>query len=308
MIPTSRMSSWDPGAIDRSTSKLNLILRFIRIEHTFLSLPMAYTGSFLAINSVPSLRVLLLIFTALFFIRVSGMTIDNIVDLEVDAINPRTKNRPLVTGALSIRDAWLLFFIGLTSFFVSAYLLNFWAFALSPFVAAVVVSYPYVKKYTHFGAYHIALIEALSVFSGAVASSGLQYTSLQALFYSVPWLFVAATLFWAVGFDLYNHIQDMEFDKSVGVKNLTILLSSRALPFAGMNQIASVVLAFLADSIYHLGPISYVATVLHGLVMAYAYYSATRQRFGVAFNYNIIASVVLGLGMMLDIALGRPWF
>ena len=301
------MTEWDPARLPENPSKTIAILKFVRVEHTFLSLPMAYSGAFVAIMKMPSIKVLLLIFFALFFIRVAGMTMDNIVDLEVDAINPRTKNRPLVTGAITLREAWLMLIICTIAFFASAYMINFWAFAFSPFIALVVLSYPFVKKYTHFGAYHIALIEALSLFSGAVASAGSIYSTINDLFLRIPWLLVISTLFWAVGFDLYNHIIDIEFDRSVGLKNLTMLLSSRALPFAGLNQALSVFLAFLADYVYRLGVISYTATLAHGLIMAYAYKRAAEEEYGKAFNYNIISSVVLGTGIVIDVALGRPF-
>jgi len=301
------LTEWDPARLPENPSRVIAILKFVRVEHTFLSLPMAYSGAFVVTMSIPSVRVLVLIFFALFFIRVAGMTMDNIVDLDVDSKNPRTKNRPLVTGAISLREAWLMLIISTLAFFASAYMINFWAFAFSPFIALVVLSYPFVKKYTHFGAYHIALIEALSLFSGAVASAGSIYSTINDLFLRIPWLLVISTLFWAVGFDLYNHIIDIEFDRSVGLKNLTMLLSSRALPFAGLNQALSVFLAFLADYVYRLGVISYTATLAHGLIMAYAYKRATEEEYGKAFNYNIISSVVLGTGIVIDVALGRPF-
>ncbi|MDG6928759.1 MAG: UbiA family prenyltransferase [Nitrososphaerota archaeon] len=301
------MSSWDPGGVGRGTGKVHMLVRFIRVEHTFLSLPMAYTGAFVAVLGVPPVAVLVLVFFALFFLRVSGMTIDNIVDMGADAANPRTRNRPLVTGAMSMKEARLLMASGLLGFFVSAYLINPWALAFSPLVAFFVITYPYVKKYTSAGAFHIAAIEALSVFSGAVASAGLAAGTLYEVAYRIPWLFVAATLLWAVGFDLYNHIQDMEFDRSMGLKNLTLLLGGGALRFAGMNQVASVALAFLADYAYDLGPLSYGATVAHGMVMALAYRAAQKGDYGVAFNYNIYSSVVLGVGIVVDVVLGRPF-
>jgi 4-hydroxybenzoate polyprenyltransferase len=296
------MHSWDPGGATESKSKLYIYLRFLRIEQTFFSLPMAYLGAFVAIKRIPPIPILILIFLSLFFLRTAGMTNDNLADREIDARNPRTRTRPLVTGKISVKEAKTIIALSLVLFFISAYFVNFYAFILSPLVALVVMSYPYMKRYTAFANYHLASIQGLAVFSGAVAVLGLYYNSFVQVMEGIPWFFVIATIFWAVGFDLYNHIPDAEFDKSMGLHSFAVLLGNKALPFAGLNQLISVVLAFLGDWFYHLGIIAYIATVLHGLIMLYAFYLANKGNFGKAFYYNIYSSVVLGIGVIIDIA------
>jgi len=274
--------SWDPGGAKRG-GKVYLILRFLRIEQVLFSLPMAYMGAFLAIRGIPSLRVLLLTFSALFFLRMAGMTMDNLADREIDAANPRTRSRPLVTGAITIREAWTMIVVGMVGFFV--------------------LSYPFMKRFTSFANYHLATIQGLAVFSGAIASDGVKFHSIAQVVSNVPWLFVVSTILWAVGFDLYNHIPDAKFDKEMGLHSFAVLLGPSALKFAGINQLASVSLAVAGDLAYSLGPISYAATFLHGLVMLMAYYLASRGDFGRAFYYNIYSSVILGLGVILNVIL-----
>jgi 4-hydroxybenzoate polyprenyltransferase len=295
------MSAWDPGGASLHTkSKLYIYMRFLRIEQTFFSLPMAYAGAFIAIHGIPSALTLVLIFLALFFLRTAGMTNDNLADRDIDARNPRTRTRPLVTGAITVREAKVLIVVSLIGFFVTAYFVNWYAFLLSPLVALIVMSYPYSKRVTAFANYHIASILGLSVFAGAVASAGVQANSMIQVLTSVPWLYVLSTILWAVGFDLYNHIPDAEFDRQMGLHSFAVLLGEKALPFAGLNQLASVILAFLGDYFYNLGLIAYAATLLHGLIMLYAYYLASHGNFGKAFFYNIYSSVVLGLGIVVS--------
>ncbi|MCY0860276.1 MAG: putative 4-hydroxybenzoate polyprenyltransferase [Sulfolobaceae archaeon] len=298
---------WDPGGLNKTNkSKAYAIMRFLRIEQTLFSLPMAYLGAFVAVRRVPSLSLLLLIFIALFFLRMAGMTNDNLADRDIDAKNPRTRNRPLVTGLITVNEAKMLIVIGLLGFFISAYFVNRIAFILSPVVALVVMSYPYMKRYTSFANYHLALIQGLAVFSGAVASLGREYQSIIEVLVKVPWLFVIATILWAVGFDLYNHIPDAEFDKQMGLHSFAVLLGSKALMFAGLNQLLSVILDLGGDIIYNLGVIAIISTIIHGLIMAYAYFLAKNNNFGRAFYYNIYSSIVLGLGIDIDVALGIP--
>ncbi|MDT7901832.1 MAG: 4-hydroxybenzoate octaprenyltransferase [Acidianus sp.] len=300
--------NWDPGAASANKGKFYTLMRFLRIEQTLFSLPMAYLGAFVAIRGIPPIQTLFLIFSALFFLRIAGMTNDNLADREIDAKNPRTRTRPLVTGAIKVWEAKALIIIGLAGFFISAYFVNIWAFVLSPLVALIVMTYPYMKRYTAFANYHLASIQGLAVFSGAVASAGLYYHSLYCVLKAVPWPFVIATIFWALGFDLYNHIPDAEFDKQMGLHSFAVLLDGFALKFAGLNQLASVILDFLADFMYNLGPIAYASTIAHGLIMAYAYFLANKGNFGSAFYYNIYSSIVLGLGIDIDVLLGIPKF
>ena len=292
---------WDPGGAAQNQSKLYIYLRFLRIEQIFFSLPMAYTGAFVAIKRIPSLYTLIMILVALFFLRTAGMTNDNLADREIDARNPRTRTRPLVTGKITVKEAKIIIAISLIGFFISAYFINMYAFFLSPLVALIVMTYPYMKRYTEFANYQIATVQGLAVFSGAVASLGLYASSFLQLLAGIPWFFVIATIFWAVGFDLYNHIPDADFDKQMGLHSFAVRLGDKALPFAGVNQLLSVVLAFVGDFFYHLGYIAYSATALHGLIMAYAYYLASRGNFGKAFYYNIYSSVVLGIGIILAV-------
>ncbi|ARM75641.1 4-hydroxybenzoate octaprenyltransferase [Acidianus manzaensis] len=298
--------NWDPGAASTGKGKFHTIMRFLRIEQTLFSLPMAYLGALVAIRGIPPISTLLLIFSALFFLRIAGMTNDNLADREIDSRNPRTRTRPLVTGAIKVWEAKLMIIIGLLGFFVSAYFVNFYAFVLSPIVALIVMTYPYMKRYTAFANYHLASIQGLAVFSGAIASAGLVYHPIIRALEAVPWLFVIATIFWALGFDLYNHIPDAEFDKQMGLHSFAVLLGNSALKFAGLNQLISVTLDILADFMYNLGPISYASTIAHGLIMAYAFYLASRGNFGSAFYYNIYSSIVLGLGIDIDVVLGIP--
>ncbi|MEM0067808.1 MAG: 4-hydroxybenzoate octaprenyltransferase [Saccharolobus sp.] len=301
--------SWDPGGLNKnSKNRFYIFMKFLRIDHLFFSLPMAYLGAFVAIRKVPPLSILILIFLALFFLRSAGMANDNLADVDVDAKNPRTKNRPLVTGVIKINEARALIAISLLLFFITTYFINIWAFILSPVIALIVMTYPYMKRYTAFANYHIASITGLSVFGGAVAALGLYYNSLIKVLLNIPWFFVIGTILWAVGFDLYNHIPDAEFDRQMGLHSFAVLLGDKALMFAGLNQLFSVIFDLAGDVYYRLGIIAILATILHALIMLYAYYLASQKNnFGKAFYYNIYSSIVLGLGIDIDVILGIPF-
>jgi|GEM_PF-49783 len=294
--------SWDPGASKYYKGKIHAWLKFLRIEQTFFSLPNVYLGAFVSLMSVPSFKILILMFLAQFFLRTAGMANDNLADREIDSRNPRTMNRPLVTGIISVKETKILIALCLILFLIISYLINFNAFVLSPIVALIVMIYPYIKRYSSFANYYLGIIQGLALMGGAVASIG-NYNSLLETVLRVPWLFFFSVIFWLVGFDLYNHIPDIDFDKKMGLHSLAVLLGDRALLFAGINQLLSFSIAFIADYFYGLGIISYLSTALHGLIMLIAYIKASKGDFGKAFTYNIYSSLILGIGVCLDITL-----
>src|ERR1700755_809042 len=82
--------------------------RLVKIEHTVFALPFAYVGALLAVDGVPSAHDLFLITVAMVGARSLAMALNRLIDAELDARNPRTASRELVTGALS-RSAVLSF-------------------------------------------------------------------------------------------------------------------------------------------------------------------------------------------------------
>ena len=78
----------------------------IKFEHTIFALPFAYLGMLLAAQGLPDWDQFLWITIAMAAARTLAMGFNRIADRAIDARNPRTAERPLVTGAISLRTAW----------------------------------------------------------------------------------------------------------------------------------------------------------------------------------------------------------
>lgn len=91
------------------SSKVRAFLRLVMIEHSVFALPFAYiaalTAMFRADGSIQWVT-LLLVTVAMVGLRTFAMACNRIIDREIDARNPRTASRELVTGAVSVRSAW----------------------------------------------------------------------------------------------------------------------------------------------------------------------------------------------------------
>src|SRR5271169_507012 len=91
--------------------KIRTTLVMIKFEHSVFALPFALTGALLAARFAgpgwPAWRQIGWIVVAMVGARSAAMTMNRIADLEYDRRNPRTAGRPLVTGILTLRFAWL---------------------------------------------------------------------------------------------------------------------------------------------------------------------------------------------------------
>lgn len=185
----------------------------IKFEHTLFALPFAFLGAVLAANGLPEWRQVLWITAAMVGARSAAMTFNRIVDRDIDAANPRTTNRELPSGKLSVGFAWVFFFVSVGVFFLAAYSLNWLTLALSPVALISVLGYSYAKRFTAFA--HLLLGWALAI-SPTAAWIAVRGT----IDSEVPLLLSLFVLMWTAGFDVLYACQDYEFDKKAGLRSI----------------------------------------------------------------------------------------
>jgi 4-hydroxybenzoate polyprenyltransferase len=187
-------------------------LRLVMIEHSVFALPFAYTAALTAMFLLDG-RVhwgrLLLVTVCMVGLRTFAMAANRIIDREVDARNPRTAGRELVTGELSVRTAWTGAVIALAVFLGSAALLNPLCLALAPVAVVPMVVYPYGKRFTHYPHAILGLAQAMGPIGAWLAVTG-------------EWSWDAVILglavgIWIGGFDLIYACQDIDSDRADGV-------------------------------------------------------------------------------------------
>lgn len=203
-------------------SKLARTLRMIRFEHSVFALPFALTGAWIAARGLPPLIDLAWIVIAAVAARSAAMAFNRIADRKIDAANPRTADRELVTGAIDLRFAWLFTVIN-AAVFVGA------SFALAPIcgwlsfpVLAVLFGYSLLKRFTllcHFGL-GLALACAPSGAWLAIAKDFLPG-------WGVPLWIGGGVVAWVAGFDLLYAIQDENFDRGAGLRSIPARLGAQ---------------------------------------------------------------------------------
>ena len=195
------------------TSRIKTVLEMIKFEHSVFALPFALTGALLAARATrhgwPTLRQTLWIVVAMVAARSAAMTMNRIVDIRYDRENPRTKQRALATGALSVQFASFFTLVAVAAFFVAAWQLNPLALKLAPLAIAILFFYSFTKRFTNWS--HLFLGFALGISPAAAwiaITGGLDLRML---------LLCGAVTLWVGGFDVLYACQDVDYDQQAGL-------------------------------------------------------------------------------------------
>lgn len=189
--------------------------RMIKIEHTFFSLPFALSSSLLAMHFVHAYKFLNLFWAclALFGARSMAMTLNRIIDLRIDSINPRTQNRELPSKKISLKSAWIMAFISCLIFVYSSFQLPKLCQILLPIAVLWLWAYSYFKRFTYLCHFALGLSVAGASLGAWIAVTG-SCDSLAPIFLSM------AVLTWVSAFDVIYAIQDFEFDRSFQIQSI----------------------------------------------------------------------------------------
>lgn len=228
-----------------SKSRMRTVLEMIKFEHSIFALPFALVGALLAaraVGSLPSWQQILWIVVAMIGARSAAMTMNRIADIDYDRRNPRTANRALPAGELSVGFAAAFTVLASALLVVAAWQLNRLTLELSPVALAILFFYSYTKRFTAWSHFVLGFCLGISPAAAWIAIRG----SLDARML----ILCAAVTLWVGGFDVLYACQDVQFDKSAGLHSIPKTFGiAKALVFArAMHITMAVLLGWLAWS------------------------------------------------------------
>ena len=204
-------------------------VNFVKLPHTLFALPFALLGV-LAASRIEQVhpRDVVLVILAFSAARWAAMGFNRIADRSFDARNPRTLNRELPQGTLSLTQAWVSVVVAVGIFVLAAGLLNPLCLLLSPLALAWILLYSLSKRFTWWPHFWLGVSLAIAPVGGYLAVMGR---------WSDPaWMLVAITLAvatWVAGFDIFYALPDAGFDRSEGLRSAVVRLGeSRAILLA----------------------------------------------------------------------------
>lgn len=221
-----------------ATSAVRSFLRLVAIEHSVFALPFAYLAALTAMIRLTggvNWVKLALITVAMVGARTFAMAVNRIVDRGIDALNPRTAGRELVTGAVSLLTAWIGSAVALGVFLIAAGALNPLCLTLAPVALVPLVSYPYAKRFTDWPHGVLAVAQLVGPVGAWLGVTGTLAGS------GPAWVLGAAVGLWIGGFDLIYACQDAEVDRTINVRSVP---ARYGVPFALRLSIAVHVVTF----------------------------------------------------------------
>ena len=195
---------------------------FVRFSHTVFALPFALAAMVVAARDHrgwPGWKTFGLILAAMVCARTCAMAFNRIVDRKFDALNPRTANRHLPAGQISLGSAILLCVLSAAGLVAASHFLNPLCFYLSPVALVMICFYSLTKRFTDYTHVFLGLALALAPIGAWLAVKGADVSWLEILQMTTLALGV---ILWLVGFDIIYALQDYEFDKSHGLHSLVV--------------------------------------------------------------------------------------
>ena len=278
-------------------------LSLVTFSHTIFAMPFAFIGFFLAVSTTnhpfewPKLVMMVL---CMVFARNSAMAFNRYLDRDIDAKNPRTKQRDVPSGRISPASALTFTIINCLLFIATTWFINSLCFYLSPVALLVVLGYSATKRFT--ALCHLVLGLGLSL-----APIGA-YLAVTGTFNIIPLFFSFAVLCWVSGFDIIYALQDEDFDRDQRLHSIPAWLGKvNALRLSTILHIFSAAFVVMPIFFTHVGILYYAGIIFFCTMLIYQHLLVKPNdlsRVNFAFmTTNGIASVVFATFFLLD----RVW-
>ncbi len=243
-------------------ARLRILLDNIKFEHTIFALPFAYLGMVLAARGLPTLHQFVWITVAMASARTLAMSLNRLIDRELDARNPRTMNRPLPRGLISPRGVALIVVIAFVVFEFAAWQLNTLCLTLSVPALVFLVGYHYAKRFTWATHWILGLTDGIAAAGGWVA--------MRASVDPLALLLWFVVVVWMAGFDLIYACQDVEVDRREGLYSVPSRFGiPTALTLARVNHAITVVALAVVGVVAGLGWVYWLGWLAVAALLAY---------------------------------------
>ena len=256
--------------MDKLLKKLNDFNELVMFKHSIFSLPFIFIAMVVAANGWFGFKLLFLGILAALTARNFAMGFNRFMDMDIDALNPRTINRPNVDGRLDAKQIFIFTFLNALGFVFVAYFVNDLALYLSIPILIIIGSYSYFKRFSYLAHIILGISLALAPIAGVVAvSETITFWSLLLSF---------GVMFWVAGFDLLYSLQDIDVDKKLGLHSIPSKFGvEKTMLLSKIFHILTVFFWLLFVIFSHGGKFAYFAVLVSLIMLSYEHYLVNKD-------------------------------
>ena len=250
--------------------KLNDFSELVMFQHSIFALPFIFIAMVVAANGWFGFKLLILGVLAAVTARNFAMGFNRYMDRDIDALNPRTINRPNVDGRISANAMFIFVVVNALLFILIAYFVNDLAFILSLPILIIIGSYSYFKRFSYLAHIILGISLALAPIAGVVAVS--ENIPLWVIFLSI------GVMFWVAGFDLLYSLQDIEVDKKLGLHSVPSVFGvEKTMLFSKVFHALTVIFWLLFVIYSSSSYFAYLAVIISALMLSYEHYLVNKD-------------------------------
>lgn len=271
------------------------LMRFDKPIGTLLLLWPTLWALWLAAEGIPSTKTLIIFTLGVILMRAAGCVINDFADHQVDAHVERTQNRPIPSGAVSTKEALILFVLLCTSAFALVLFTNALTIKLAFGGVALAACYPFMKRFTHLPQVVLGAAFAWSIPMAFAAETNQLRMELWALY--------AAVVLWTVAYDTFYAMVDREDDLKIGVKSTAILFGDMDITITSSLQILVLIALAMTGANFDRGLWFYLSLLAAGAFFLYQQYlirNRDRDACFKAFLNNNYVGAVIFIGLVAD--------
>ena len=210
-------------------NRLKLYWRLVRGDRPIgwlLLLWPTWWGLWLAAGGVPPIWPLVVFTLGVWLTRSAGCVINDYADRWLDPAVERTRDRPLATGAVSGREALLVFAVLMLVAFALVLTLNRLTIYMSVVGVVLAMSYPYLKRYTYLPQVYLGMAFGWGI--------PMAFAAVQGEVPMLGWLLYAGNILWSTAYDTWYAMVDRDDDIRMGAKSTAILFGDLDLVAQGV--------------------------------------------------------------------------
>ncbi len=270
----------------------NLVL----IEQTLFTLPFALIGVLFAGGG--TLDTWVWVIVALTAARTAGMSFNRVIDADIDAENPRTKDRLLPQKIITRKAVWLTAGVSSLVLIFAAYMLNTLCFVLSFPAVLLLYTYSYFKRFSASSHFYLGFVEAAAPIGGYLAVTGK--------FAFIPFVLGFAIMTWIAGLDIVYALQDLSLDTRQRLHSLPVSLGKQnALRISCLSYGMSIIALVYAGVLAQMGGPYFIGLLFIAGIFFMQQKSARSEALETGirrfFRYNIWIAPILFLGSLVDV-------